>query len=90
MFNSRLSRAAANMLASFQDTTSSAGTGGSAIRKALDMSNSASRPTSGRAAGMTMPTASTRASSSVSRQLGNPTASTEYKRPFRVGDIFGL
>lgn len=67
MFNSRLSRAGASMLAAFQDATSSSGTGGSAIRKALDMSNSASRTTSGRAAGMAVPQTVRQPQSSMSR-----------------------
>lgn len=67
MFNSRLSRAGASMLAAFQDATSASGTGGSAIRKALDMSSSASRTTSGRAAGMAVPRAVPQSTGSMSR-----------------------
>jgi hypothetical protein len=53
-------------------------------------SGAAKASSSGRSA-MRAPTSAMRAPSSVSRNLGNPmSGGMSSKRPFRVGDIFGL
>lgn len=84
----RLAKLAGLMGTAMRDSA----TGGGSTRALLDAFNGASKAasSSGRSA-MRAPTAATRAPASMSRSLGNPmSGGVSSKRPFRVGDIFGL
>jgi len=66
-------------------------TGGSSTRALMDSFSGVAKASSSGRSAMRAPTSAMRAPSSVSRNLGNPmSGGMSSKRPFRVGDIFGL
>jgi hypothetical protein len=84
----RLAKIAGYMATTLRDVGP---TGGGATRALMDSFSGAAKASSSGRSAMRAPTSAMRAPSSVSRNLGNPmSGGMSSKRPFRVGDIFGL